>query len=527
MFTARVSPGLDPKNSDIVVVGEQTLFVLTENGALRSQKRLDHEPSCAFAYDRGAGEREGDSRDNLVVCSFTEQMLVFKATRLMWSARTAGVVSNVVVSDLGPYRGMIVTLTEDGNLTANYLGTDALVQAVIQPDTKALDYEAVEREHRSLLNVIRSQQSSGGGTGEPMDRVTLKAQAGTILDEPAPRQHEPFDPNVVDAQRLVRGPQGGLISFTVRLYVAYSGNGVLPKVHVTVNCPECLYCAEPSVELNRVRGVGSTPLMVPITFYATSTCIPTDLVAKVTASHLSETGEPRVATCDIDLPFALACELTPPVKSSSYKLTIETDQPPAPLLDLFGDLLQQPGLSEEAVGRIAGGGSAMVLSFRFYVSAAAGAMDMADDGAAMDAAAAAMSAAPMLDASILVSKNGGRYRVQSSHLSALWTIVSQLAARLQMYWEAQGETVSVGYSDKLPLQDLFAMIDEHHLARVAINSAVAKMNDLSHQFRIIEKRLLVRFKDRNPVSLAVAWPCRIRVAVRIVTVALDRPAPPR
>lgn len=34
-----------------------------------------------------------------------------------------------------------------------------------------------------------------------------------------------------------------------------------------------------------------------------------------------------------------------------------------------------------------------------------------------------------------------------------------------------------------------------------INSLMSDLNDKSHQFRIIQKRLLVRYKDRNPAPL--------------------------
>jgi Bardet-Biedl syndrome 9 protein len=81
-----------------------------------------------------------------------------------------------------------------------------------------------------------------------------------------------------------------------------------------------------------------------------------------------------------------------------------------------------------------------------------------------------------LDCSILVSKSAGRYRIQSSQLAALWLIADQLVQRLSVHWGGiEGESKSdappapgggsgvfaVSYSEPLPLQDVFAAVDEH------------------------------------------------------------------
>lgn len=41
----------------------------------------------------------------------------------------------------------------------------------------------------------------------------------------------------------------------------------------------------------------------------------------------------------------------------------------------------------------------------------------------------------------------------------------------------------------------------HYQARVRIAELSAQLNDVAHQYRMVEKRLLVRYKDRNPTPL--------------------------
>jgi hypothetical protein len=53
-------------------------------------------------------------------------------------------------------------------------------------------------------------------------------------------------------------------------------------------------------------------------------------------------GEPRTARLEITLPLALFCKIVPPIKTSVYKLTIDTGRRGAALLDtLFKDLQPQ------------------------------------------------------------------------------------------------------------------------------------------------------------------------------------------
>ena len=101
---------------------------------------------------------------------------------------------------------------------------------------------------------------------------------------------------------------------------------------------------------------------------------------------------------------------------------------------------------------------------------------------------------------VLVSKTSGRYRVQSTSLSALWLVLEELTSRLESHWLHKGG-IKVTYAEQLPLSDYYAAVDRHYFSRRAVRHAEAMLNDSAHQFRIIQKRLLVRFKDGRPASL--------------------------
>jgi hypothetical protein len=52
----------------------------------------------------------------------------------------------------------------------------------------------------------------------------------------------------------------------------------------------------------------------------------------------------------------------------------------------------------------------------------------------------------------------------------------------------------IAFSDAIPLNELFNAIDEHYQIRVEIAKLKKTLEDRSYQFRIIQKRLLNRFK---------------------------------
>lgn len=74
------------------------------------------------------------------------------------------------------------------------------------------------------------------------------------------------------------------------------------------------------------------------------------------------------------------------------------------------------------------------------------------------------------DATIIVSKNAGRYRIQSSHFEALWLIAAELVDRLQQFYRSSStdkDPFKCTYQEDLPLQDYFNLIDNHFQVRIA------------------------------------------------------------
>jgi Bardet-Biedl syndrome 9 protein len=106
------------------------------------------------------------------------------------------------------------------------------------------------------------------------------------------------------------------------------------------------------------------------------------------------------------------------------------------------------------------------------------------------------------EATILVSKNSGRYRVQGGSMEATWLLGSELAKRLTVHFQSsEGEPFELSCQDEMPLQEYFAVVDEHFAVRKALRATHDELAQQSSLYRHTQKRLLVRYKDRNPAPL--------------------------
>jgi len=484
VVVGHASRDLTHSQVDVVVVSTHMLLALQDNGSIRSQKRIEYVPLCATLYPNPSRE-VGGTEENLIVGTHAGTALIYCDMRLLWSARLMWPPAAMGVHCFGNQNGLLVSLAFDGTVTISYLGTDPPTLAVV-PETKVgyqtalriplvgqldglhymccaqrdpcaqeLNYEAMDEEHRSLLQTIRN--SSSDSKIEPSDGLTLTAQV-PLTCEPA----DSDDASVISA-------------VVVRVFITYSGSVTLENVTLVGSCTLPVFLTADTVVLPSLASGNRTPTIVPFTFRARVHELPISLGASVIATYTTPTGEPRCAGCEVVLPFAMIAEVIPPVKTSEFKITLDTNRSPPLLTSLFEDLFAMRPRMLETMNS---GGT--VLSVRYQCG---------------------------LDATVLFSKNSGRFRVQSSSFEGLWLFTDELVRRLAGLYSLRGhqgpseEPFAVDYAEPLPLQEYFELIDEHLRCRAQLRVLSDQLTNRAQQFRIIEKRLLVRLKDRNPAPM--------------------------
>lgn len=71
----------------------------------------------------------------------------------MWQATVRRAPVALTVAKLGAIPGIVCSLDDEGILSACYQGTDPPTSAVVAADTKEVDYDQINHEHRKLLQV--------------------------------------------------------------------------------------------------------------------------------------------------------------------------------------------------------------------------------------------------------------------------------------------------------------------------------------------------------------------------------------
>mmetsp|Transcript_2995 Transcript_2995/g.8357 ORF Transcript_2995/g.8357 Transcript_2995/m.8357 type:complete len:341 (-) Transcript_2995:1328-2350(-) len=190
------------------------LLTLHEMGAIKTQKRVDYAPLCAAIY-AAPSQDKGSAEENLVVGSQVGVAYIYHDMQLLWSTRLAWPAAAIRISSFGAYQGFLLTLAYCGTVTISFLGTDPPTVAVAS-EVKELNYEAMDDEHRRLLQIIRD--ASSDHKVEPVDGITLRAQVPQLSD----RASED-DPAVAS-------------TVVARIFVSYTGSATLDMVTLVRGC---------------------------------------------------------------------------------------------------------------------------------------------------------------------------------------------------------------------------------------------------------------------------------------------------
>ncbi|KAF5831159.1 PTHB1 C-terminus-domain-containing protein [Dunaliella salina] len=467
--------------------------------------------SCPVVLAHGLAEAHlPGGPENLLVASHNHGLHVYRTTMLCWAARTLTQPIALRVADFitaddseaggGPgkhLRGMLVMLDESGLLSVCYLGTDAMANSLGWGEGKEVDYEDMMREQKQLAAII--QAHSTGQELQMPDRMVMRAQVPRLCDHArAGAANTAGDLGNGDQDEEENGERmpparkrwGSASSnrLTTKLYLYYQGGGsMVDNVSLVVRPPKPLKVDQENIQLRTVGADPERPTTLSLVFSlqapppSSEPPLPSSSTAQLAATFEAPgtSGQPRGQHLDMVLPLSLFTTLVPPVKNAVFKLTVSVNRPPPLLSTIFDDMLASLplGVPQASVS----GPGANVLSFQF---------------------------ASGHDVTVLVSKNAGRYRLQSDTLEAMWMVMSELVRRLMLYYEEAEATnaapegpLAVTFEEPLPLDDFFEVVEAHFAARLRTRDLREQLGKQAMLFRTIQKQLLIKFRDKAPAAL--------------------------
>lgn len=437
-------PSFSHSSSCIFVLGERNLYCLHDNGQIRLMKKLEYNPSCFLPY---ASVTDGTT--NLLLGNHTNMLLVYQDVTLKWAAQLPFVPIAVRVASFPELKGAVVALSSDGHLLCSYMGTDPSFFTTPKVDAREVDYEQMEAELKILQKFIReaSRTQDVMPKVDAQEDLTVTAAVSSSMDSPS--------------QALIQDIDGLPVpSVTVQLKL--KSTTVLQSSRLTVVVQPPLAVTQDNFVLDPM-GAGSSSV-ITFSAFLNGRYPPADLTGDITVSYSSPTGVPRVLQARFSLPLALVCVPSFPAKSTKFKITIDTNQPPVDLHAIFPEFL---GKSEEKDGNS--------LAFQFL-------------------------SGPKV--SLVASKTSQRYRIQSDSFEDMWLVVKELVQRCDQHFSKLGvKDFRKNFSGPAPLQEYFLSIDHHFQLRVGAKQYQDLLSERAVQFRAIQRRLLTRFKDKTPAPL--------------------------
>jgi Bardet-Biedl syndrome 9 protein len=243
------------------------------------------------------------------------------------------------------------------------------------------------------------------------------------------------------------------------------------NVVVGIKTPQCV---STSVESLFFPVLEKEVLLVSFTLQGDA--IPSSATVTVCANYFSteSEGEPRYTEVKFNLPFLLFFTPAIPIRDAAYKIIVDTNYSVAQLTEqLFEECILTTPLKD-----FYSSSTTNVISFRFTPN-------------------------PSIDFTVVGSKNSGRYRIQSSTFVALQFGLQELARRLKSHFNKSEDStpVQITFNDDFPLEPYFETIEVHLLARKALETVKKMLEKKAVQYRSVQKRLLVRYKDKNAVPL--------------------------
>uniref|UniRef100_A0AAQ5ZHW9 Bardet-Biedl syndrome 9 n=1 Tax=Amphiprion ocellaris TaxID=80972 RepID=A0AAQ5ZHW9_AMPOC len=343
-----------------------------------------------------------DGTTNLLLGNHTNMLLVYQDVTLKWAAQLSFVPVAVRVANFPELKGAVVTLTADGHLLCSYMGTDPSFFSTPKVDAREADYEQVDAEMKKLQKFIREATRTQG-------RRLLELFIFFL---------SPLSPRL-----------------TLSLF----------SLQVTVKAS----CVVQSSKLT----IGVQPPLAVTQDQFTSILL-----------YLLFSGVPRVLQSRFSLPLALVCVPSSPAKTTNFKITVDTNQPPVDLSSIFREFSAK---SEDKDGNS--------LAFQFLSGA---------------------------KVTVLASKTSQRYRIQSDSFEDMWLVVKELVQRFDQHFSKMGvKDFKKSFSGPLPLQEYFLSVDHHFQLRVSAQQYQDLLSERAVQFRAIQRRLLTRFKDKTPAPL--------------------------
>ena len=398
--------------STVVILGRQTLRTVLDTGGTLWSKRLESSPCCMIT----SPSLMYDKRVISLFTTDTGTLMLYDDTTLKWATQLPYNPACMMRGRLwdressATQDGLLVFLSDDGEVTVSYLGSDPTLFTAPPPDSKEVNYNETDRELSKLSALIKQSQKDGTAAVSSSGNLTLKMEVSVSSQ---------LEMCQYPSKVLETEPAVPMVAITVHLHTPS------PLTRVRVN----LHVTQPLVLSQNTHTITSLTDTETLRIFAflSDTPIVSSLELNVVTTYMSADGVPYSLHQSVQLPLSLVIKPCPPIKNADFKVTLSTNTPAVSLLELFPEFVLDSSMTNAAGFQLYGGPVITVLS----------------------------------------SKTSQRYRLQSENLPSTWIMTDFVKRRLeQKFKKPDGSSdIECSYSSSLPLQEFFQEIDSHFSKR--------------------------------------------------------------
>ncbi|EGR30350.1 hypothetical protein IMG5_134400 [Ichthyophthirius multifiliis] len=382
---------------DIAILTEESLYILNQQGAIRSQKYFDYPAANIIIqpyqqkYIKTSSESEKTKALQIIVSSFTNHLMIYEEFQLIWATRTDFVCFGVSLGCFEDQKGLIVGLNDQGDLQVFYLGTEQPQSQIFKEKNEGYQqtYAQIEQKYNQVFKEINNKQSSGI---QEKTQINDNEQMNVVC-----KIQGPFtSPEYVNDVHKYFQVKGKAWCVKIQISLELKGGIKAENIQIRMNLPNNLECTQGKLPhlIEEIKGNGNSifeTFIYILKDYTPSTFKMEVLVSYnnyITGKNLEKNIKNIVQR--IELPCAFQCLFCPPIKNANFKITINTNIPCENIQELFKDVSDLSENKDECFSQ------SNIYSFKYPND---------------------------VHTSILCSKTGDKYRIQSSSFEGIYYIL--------------------------------------------------------------------------------------------------------
>lgn len=273
-----------------------------------------------------------DDKITTLIVSETSTLLIYQGTTLKWSANLSFLpvcIERVFLKDI---KGAFVSLSDEGQLTCSYLGTQPSLFVAPPLNNQQIDFEQAIADLDKYNETIQENQLEGTifasfdfliFTDEFFAESSLLV--GTKLEKDLTvtvRVSEQLQKHILESEQEVDACE---------IIVDMTPLATLKEVQVIVCAEETFVVAPQVFYCTSLSEKESTQFLI----YCRRDSNACSLQIDVIISFMTGMGIPKVTTHTARLPFGFIADTCSPQKEATHKIVLSISQPSVPLSSLF------------------------------------------------------------------------------------------------------------------------------------------------------------------------------------------------